>query len=182
MLRVLPRTAQQMGQYVEHLANQLAATADDRLASAIDIAPTCLALLGIDAQLAFPHSGVDLMARARPCVFSQNFTANQPDNRQLGICKAFAATGLRVGWAVGPADVVARMSAILGHVGAWAPRAEQVATVGLLDDGAGIAKYHENFRKAVQAGAKLASIGTWGLRGSSSAARWPSAIASSNRP
>lgn len=28
MLRVLPRTAQQMGQYVEHLANQLAATAD----------------------------------------------------------------------------------------------------------------------------------------------------------
>ena len=51
-----------------------------------------------------------------------------------GISKAFAATGLRVGWAVGPVDVIARMSALLGHVGAWAPRAEQVATAELLDD------------------------------------------------
>jgi aspartate aminotransferase len=51
-----------------------------------------------------------------------------------GISKAFAATGLRVGWSVGPADVIERMSALLGHVGAWAPRAEQVATVQLLDD------------------------------------------------
>ena len=48
-----------------------------------------------------------------------------------GISKAFAATGVRVGWAVGPADVIARMSALLGHVGAWAPRAEQVATAEL---------------------------------------------------
>src|SRR5512140_1121337 len=45
-----------------------------------------------------------------------------------GISKAFASTGLRVGWAVGPADVVSRMAAIVGHMGAWAPRAEQVAT------------------------------------------------------
>jgi aspartate aminotransferase len=52
-----------------------------------------------------------------------------------GISKSFAATGLRVGWAVGPTDIVERMSAILGHVGAWAPRAEQIATTALLDDG-----------------------------------------------
>ncbi|HZF67171.1 MAG TPA: aminotransferase class I/II-fold pyridoxal phosphate-dependent enzyme [Gemmatirosa sp.] len=49
-----------------------------------------------------------------------------------GISKAFAATGLRVGWAVGPSDVMARMSDLLGHVGAWAPRAEQGATARLL--------------------------------------------------
>jgi aspartate aminotransferase len=67
-----------------------------------------------------------------------------------GISKAFAATGLRVGWAVGPADVVARMSALLGHVGAWAPRAEQIATVELLDDADGIDAYHRGFRAALQ--------------------------------
>ena len=49
-----------------------------------------------------------------------------------GISKAFAATGLRVGWAAGPRDVIARMSDLLGHVGAWAPRAEQVATARVL--------------------------------------------------
>ncbi len=67
-----------------------------------------------------------------------------------GISKAFAATGLRVGWAVGPVDVIARMSSILGHVGAWAPRAEQVATVELLDDPAAIRDFHAAFKPAVE--------------------------------
>ncbi len=49
-----------------------------------------------------------------------------------GISKAFAATGLRVGWLVAPADLAPRMSDFLGHVGAWAPRAEQVATADFL--------------------------------------------------
>jgi aspartate aminotransferase len=49
-----------------------------------------------------------------------------------GISKAFAATGVRVGWVVGPDDIVKRMSNLLGHVGAWAPRAEQVATAQFL--------------------------------------------------
>ena len=67
-----------------------------------------------------------------------------------GISKAFAATGLRVGWGVGPADVMSRMSAVLGHIGAWAPRAEQVATVGLLDDPEGTRAFHAIFRRKVQ--------------------------------
>jgi aspartate aminotransferase len=67
-----------------------------------------------------------------------------------GISKAFAATGVRVGWSVGPIDVIERMSAVLGHVGAWAPRAEQVATVALLDDVAGMRKYHATFRLHVE--------------------------------
>ena len=67
-----------------------------------------------------------------------------------GISKAFAATGVRVGWAVGPVDVIERMSAILGHVGAWAPRAEQVATVALLDDPDACAEYNDVFISGIQ--------------------------------
>lgn len=51
-----------------------------------------------------------------------------------GISKAFAATGLRVGWAVGPPHLISRMRDFLGHVGAWAPRPEQVATAELFAD------------------------------------------------
>jgi aspartate aminotransferase len=66
-----------------------------------------------------------------------------------GISKAFAATGVRVGWSVGPIDVIRRMSSILGHVGAWAPKAEQVATVALLDDPAGISEYLGDFKTKI---------------------------------
>lgn len=51
-----------------------------------------------------------------------------------GISKALAATGLRVGWSVAPGDVCTAMSDLVGHVGAWAPRAEQVATARVLRD------------------------------------------------
>ena len=67
-----------------------------------------------------------------------------------GISKAFASTGVRVGWAVGPVDLIERMSAILGHVGAWAPRAEQVATAALLDDPSYCAEYHATFIAGIQ--------------------------------
>jgi aspartate aminotransferase len=43
------------------------------------------------------------------------------------ISKVFAATGVRVGWCMGPATIIAKMKAILTHVGAWAPMAEQKA-------------------------------------------------------
>lgn len=51
-----------------------------------------------------------------------------------GISKSLAATGVRVGWAFGPTEVLNKMRAILGHVGAWAPKPEQVATARFLDD------------------------------------------------
>jgi aspartate aminotransferase len=50
------------------------------------------------------------------------------------ISKSLAATGLRVGWSAAAPAVTQRMSDLLGHVGAWAPRAEQIATAELLDD------------------------------------------------
>ena len=67
-----------------------------------------------------------------------------------GISKAFAATGLRVGWAVGPVDVIAKMTALFGHVGAWAPRPEQLATIELLEDDAAVQAFSETFKRGVQ--------------------------------
>lgn len=73
-----------------------------------------------------------------------------------GISKAFAATGVRVGWGVGPPAVIARMSDILGHVGAWAPRAEQVAVAGFLDDPAAVETFRGEFLDGVHA--RLAAL------------------------
>ena len=64
----------------------------DGLARTIDIAPTCLALLGVDAKLPFPHSGVELFQGSADFAYSQNFTANQPDDAAKGISKAFSIT------------------------------------------------------------------------------------------
>jgi aspartate aminotransferase len=49
------------------------------------------------------------------------------------LSKAVCATGMRVGWGLMPPAVRRRMADVLGHVGAWAPKAEQVAAAGLLD-------------------------------------------------
>jgi aspartate aminotransferase len=49
-----------------------------------------------------------------------------------GISKSLAATGVRVGWGFGPSVVMRKMAAILGHVGAWAPKPEQMATARFL--------------------------------------------------
>ena len=48
------------------------------------------------------------------------------------ISKAFCATGMRVGWGVMPPAIRRRMSDILGHVGAWAPKAEQTGVAAFL--------------------------------------------------
>src|SRR5437868_10370086 len=68
-----------------------------------------------------------------------------------GISKAFAATGLRVGWGIGPPAVIGAMRDFLGHVGAWAPRAEQVATAEVLRDPATVDAFSREFRAQLQA-------------------------------
>jgi aspartate aminotransferase len=45
-----------------------------------------------------------------------------------GLSKSFAGTGIRVGWATGPQEIIAKMRAFVAHIGAWAPKAEQVAS------------------------------------------------------
>lgn len=67
-----------------------------------------------------------------------------------GISKAFAATGVRVGYSFGPANVIDKMKSILGHIGAWAPKAEQVATAHYLKDGEAVDSFVSGFKKKVQ--------------------------------
>ncbi len=66
-----------------------------------------------------------------------------------GISKSFAATGVRVGWGMGPAEVISKMKSIIGHIGAWAPKAEQVATANLLKDEAGVNAYIKELKAKI---------------------------------
>lgn len=66
------------------------------------------------------------------------------------ISKAFAATGVRVGWSMGPANVIAKMKAILSHIGAWAPMAEQKAVAKFLQNKEAIDNYLTHFKTEVE--------------------------------
>ncbi len=67
-----------------------------------------------------------------------------------GASKAFCGTGLRLGWAFGPQDIMKKMRTIVAHIGAWAPKPEQVATGKFLADHASVESYLNNFRNEVQ--------------------------------
>ncbi|HQR93274.1 MAG: aminotransferase [Bacteroidetes bacterium 24-39-8] len=67
-----------------------------------------------------------------------------------GISKVFAATGVRVGWALGPETVIAKMKAILSHLGAWAPMAEQKAVAKYLLQKEAIEQYLQHFKMEVE--------------------------------
>lgn len=64
--------------------------------------------------------------------------------------KPFAATGIRVGWGVGPADLIGNIADVVSHAGAWAPRAEQVATAKLLDSGQVLSEFVTGMKRSVQ--------------------------------
>jgi len=66
------------------------------------------------------------------------------------ISKVFAATGVRVGWGMGPSAVISKMKAILTHIGAWAPMAEQKAVAYYLGNREAIHKYLANFKSEIE--------------------------------
>jgi aspartate aminotransferase len=66
-----------------------------------------------------------------------------------GISKSLAATGVRVGWAFGPRKVIDKMKSILGHVGAWAPKAEQVATAKYLANTQAVDAFLTSFKSEI---------------------------------
>ncbi len=66
------------------------------------------------------------------------------------ISKVFAATGVRVGWSFGPASIINKMKAILTHLGAWAPMAEQKAVAYYLGNREAINKYLVHFKKEIE--------------------------------
>ncbi len=67
-----------------------------------------------------------------------------------GISKVFSATGVRVGWALGPENVMAKMKAILSHLGAWAPMAEQKAVAKYLPMTGAIDQYLTHFKSEIE--------------------------------
>lgn len=66
-----------------------------------------------------------------------------------GISKVFAATGVRVGWSLGPELIISKIKAILSHVGAWAPMAEQQATAQYLLQTADVDRYLADFKEKI---------------------------------
>jgi len=60
-----------------------------------------------------------------------------------GVSKAYAGTGLRVGWMLVAPAVGARIRDLLSHAGAWAPRAEQLAVANFLNDPQAIAEFRQ---------------------------------------
>src|SRR6202008_3158413 len=66
------------------------------------------------------------------------------------ISKIFAATGVRVGWSLGPAAVISKMKAILTHIGAWAPMAEQKTVANYLHQRRDIKDFLFHFKKEIE--------------------------------
>ncbi|GAB3308863.1 aminotransferase class I/II-fold pyridoxal phosphate-dependent enzyme [Hymenobacter humi] len=67
-----------------------------------------------------------------------------------GTSKCFAATGVRVGYSFGPTAIIEKMKSILGHVGAWAPKAEQVATAHFLTETAAVDAFINGMKTKLQ--------------------------------
>jgi aspartate aminotransferase len=67
-----------------------------------------------------------------------------------GASKAFAATGIRVGWAAAPADLCLAASNILGHVGAWAPKPEQLAVADFLARPDDVHRFLHQFKAKIE--------------------------------
>lgn len=68
-----------------------------------------------------------------------------------GISKAFAATGLRLGWGMGPSRLIGRMKSITAHIGAWAGKAEQVGTARFLSQPSEVDRFLKQMQEKVSA-------------------------------
>jgi aspartate aminotransferase len=60
-----------------------------------------------------------------------------------GVSKAYAGTGLRLGWMLVAPAIGSRIRDLLSHAGAWAPRAEQVGVAEFLQDEEAIAEFRK---------------------------------------
>ena len=68
-----------------------------------------------------------------------------------GGSKCFAATGVRVGWGFGPELVIENMKAIVGHMGAWSPKPEQMAMAKFLTSETDVNTYLDDLKGKIQA-------------------------------
>jgi aspartate aminotransferase len=67
------------------------------------------------------------------------------------VSKGMCGTGLRVGWALGPVDVIDKMTEMAGHFGAWAPRPEQMGTARFLRDAQALREHREQMNERLGA-------------------------------
>ena len=83
------------------------------------------------------------------------------------VSKCFSGTGLRVGWMVAPPHIVAKVKALMTHMGAWAPRPEQLGTAQLLNNPAAIQDFLNGFLEKLQARLNLLyqSFNSWKAEG-----------------
>lgn len=83
------------------------------------------------------------------------------------VSKCFAGTGLRVGWMVAPPHITAKVKALMTHMGAWAPRPEQLGTAALLNQPEAIQEFLVTFRGELQSRLDLLyeAFSTWKSEG-----------------
>jgi len=67
-----------------------------------------------------------------------------------GMSKAFAATGVRIGWGFGPQKIINKMKAIISHLGAWSPKAEQIAAAEFLNMNEEVQTYLGEFKNRIE--------------------------------
>ncbi len=85
------------------------------------------------------HMPTELVPEAAPWVISLD-----------GISKCFASTGLRVGWVFAAPALVRRMKGLIGHLGAWAPRPEQIALARFLNEPDAVREFQQDMNDRVQ--------------------------------
>lgn len=81
-----------------------------------------------------------------------------------GISKCLAATGVRVGWGFGPANIIDKMKALLTHVGAWAPKPEQEATSKYYQNSDNVDAFVNEFKGKLEASLKVLHNGIQNLK------------------
>ncbi|MEE2786171.1 MAG: aminotransferase class I/II-fold pyridoxal phosphate-dependent enzyme [Myxococcota bacterium] len=67
------------------------------------------------------------------------------------VSKCFAGTGLRVGWAVSPPHIADKIKSLMTHMGAWAPRPEQIGTAAFLANQSDVNAFLNQFKAGIQA-------------------------------
>ena len=66
------------------------------------------------------------------------------------VSKSFAGTGLRVGWAAAPPFLASRLKSLMTHMGAWAPKPEQLGTAHFLQNRDAVDEYLVRFRERIR--------------------------------
>jgi aspartate aminotransferase len=66
------------------------------------------------------------------------------------VSKIFAATGMRVGWCLGPKEILQKMRNLSTHIGAWAPMAEQKAVARYLVQTDGVKTFLKKFKEELE--------------------------------